>query len=247
MDGSSFRKQVLLDLVSAPVVLFPSAAGLTLLLASWAVSGSSRLMAFAGVTGLLTGAGALITRWITSRDKIIKRVYTRGQARQAAEKERALDELAAQLERDGDPWTGQALATLRQLSERFRDLQDPAKMRRTPPIEIAGTVQRMLDCSYQSLNTSYKLWETSRTLLTKAARRELFEKREKLLIEVDQSITQIAKAIDGLHTLGLEQDPSADLADMRQELEENLDVARRVERRMHELESELNPGRRQRE
>ena len=243
MDGSSFRKQVLLDLAMSPFVLLPAALGLTLLLVSWAVGAATQLLAFAGVMSLLTGAGALVTRWIISRDKIAKRVFLRAHEQMAAQKERELDELAAQLEKDEDPWTGQALKTLRVLADRFRDLMDPSKTPRTPPVEIAGTVQRLLDSSYQSLKGSYKLWETSQKVLTEAARREVLEKREKVLVEVDKSITQIAKTIDGLHTLGLDTTtPGADLASMRQELEENLNVARRVERRMNELETELNPS-----
>jgi hypothetical protein len=242
MDGSSFRKQVLLDLAMSPFVLLPAAAGMTMLLGSWAVGAATELLAFAGVAGLLAGLGALVTRWITSRDKIAKRVFARNQAARAADKERSLDDLAAQLERDEDPWTGQALATLRGLADRFRDLLDPAKTARTPPVEIAGTVQRLLDYSVESLKGSYRLWETAQKVLTAEARRDVLDKREKLLIEVDHSITQIAKAIDDLHTLGLDTGPASDLAQMRQELQENLDVARKVERRMHELESELNPG-----
>jgi len=240
MDRSSFRNQVLLDLVMSPFVLLPAALGITLLLASWAVGTAAHVLAFAGVTSLLAGFGALLTRWI-NKDQIAERVFERAQSQLDDQKQRALDDLAAKLDRDDDPWTGQALQTLRDLAERCRVLMEPDKSRRPPPVEIIGTVQRLLDSALESLKGSYKLWETAQKLLTEDAKRDVLDRREKLLIEVDHSIGQIAKAIDDLHTLSIEPDPARDLVAMRHELQENLEVARRVEERMHELESELNP------
>ncbi len=76
-------------------------------------------------------------------------------------------------------------------------------------------------------------------MTTKDGRNSTLDARERLLEEVAQSIRQMAQTIDGVLAMGLQEQSAADLARIRQELDESLNVARRVEERMHSIEQEL--------
>jgi hypothetical protein len=53
---------------------------------------------------------------------------------------------------------------------------------------------------------------------------------------------QLAKTIDGVRLLAVQKEHDQDLSRIRRELDESLDVARRVEERMQSLEVELGPS-----
>jgi hypothetical protein len=74
---------------------------------------------------------------------------------------------------------------------------------------------------------------------TKEARDAALGQRERLVEEIRQSVVQLARTIDGVRSLTVQKEHEHDLSRIRQELDESLDVARRVEERMQSLEVEL--------
>jgi len=84
-----------------------------------------------------------------------------------------------------------------------------------------------------------ELRDAAHGMRTADGQRSLFESRERLLEEINQSIRQLAGTLDNVKALALAQTPAHDLARLRQELTASLDVARKVEERMQSLEAEL--------
>jgi len=244
MDRSQLRKRVLKDLIGSPWVLLPVAGGLTALLAGWAIDGGGPLFAFAGIMGLLAGAGMFATRWLFQGDKLIRRAFGRIEADAAALREQKLDDLQQQLETDDDPRTGQALSTLRQLQEQLRQLLKEAAGRSAiPPVEIVSMIERLVGSCITSLERSLRLWEAAQRMMTPEAARDTLDRREQVLAEVDQSIAQMAKTLDGMRQMSIDAPDVKRLAAIRRELDQSLEVARRVEQRMQSLESEFSNDR----
>ena len=236
----NYGKRMFLGLVGSPWVLFPAAAGLTAILADWGATGRLGVLAFAGLTGVAVGAGALVTRWLTRSGRLAELAQAEFEAERQREHDQRFAELDRRLGRDGDDRTNQTLAALRELEKRLVELETHEDRNRQPPVEVSAKIRELLRSSVHSLDRSAELYETKRNLVTDEARQRVRETREALLDEVDASVDQIIRTLDGLYTLGLDREkPAAHLARVRRELDTSLDVARRVEERVADLESDL--------
>jgi methyl-accepting chemotaxis protein len=81
--------------------------------------------------------------------------------------------------------------------------------------------------------------ETAARMKTAEGRKTTLASRERMIDEIRASVEQLAHTIDGVQALAAEKRPDQDLAQIRRELDESLEVARRVEERMQSLEAEL--------
>lgn len=241
MDRSGFKKKVLLDLVNSTWVLLPVALGASLLLGAWAVEGATNLLGFLGVSSLLAGVGVLATRWVTGHDKIARKVFEEMQTQAVQQEEQVLEDLHGRLEQDNDPRTGESLRMLRDLSRRIKAMKESGAGHR-PPVEIATKVEKLVQSCIMSLERSLTLWETAQGMMTDEARQSVLKRREQILEEVKISIDYLARTLDGVQALGLDQRQDRKLASIRRELDESLDVARRVEERLQSLEADLEGG-----
>ncbi len=241
MDRSSFRKKVILDLVSSPWTMVPVAGGLSLLMSSWAMGGGADWLAFLGVSGLLAGVGALFTRWIFRSDKIARDAFEALQAEAQKEQERTLDDLDKRLRQDKDPRPEACLEDLRSMYDAFRKNNNlDRRLGHQSAIEITNKVEKLFRSCILSLERSHELWKTSREMKTSKARDALCEERERTVEEILASTKQMAKSLDEIQAmLVVQKHDERQLAQIRQELDESLEVARRVEQRMQSLEDEL--------
>jgi len=235
-----YGKRMFLGLVGSPWVLFPAAAGLTAICADWSTTGKLGVLAFAGLTGVAIGAGALITRWLTGSDGLAKLAQDEFAAEQRREHEQRFEHLDRRLRRDGDHRTNRTLAALRELEDRLAELEAHQDPNRRPPIEVSSKIRELLRSSLHSLERSAELYETKQRVVTQEARQQVRGARESLLNEVSASVDQIIQTLDGLYIRVLSRDkPATDLSRMRQELDTSLEVARRVEERVASLEYDL--------
>lgn len=240
IDRSRFRRKVLLDLVAAPSTLIPAALGASSLLVSLAADGNTALWAFAGIAGLLGSMGVLATRWIYGADAIMRRAHESLTRADQQAKDRELDELDRRLRTDKDPRPEACLADLRALRDGFQnDATWSAGVGPRSSQEIANKVEKLFQACIISLRRSHDLWETASRMRTADARQSALEQRERLVEEIRASVKQLAKTIDGVRAMSLQQKQDQDLSQVRQELDESLEVARRVEERMQSLEAEL--------
>lgn len=240
MDRSRYRRKVLLELFASPWTLLPGVLGASSLLLGWALDGGASWWVLGGVAGLLTGIGAAATRWIFFADRIMRGAFDSLQQETFRKQEQALDDLDRRLEGDNDPRPEQSLRELRAMYRGFRD--DAAwtgRLGERSAFEIAGKVEKLFQACIMSLERSQDLWDAAARMKTEGARRSVLAGRERLLDEIRESVAQVAHTIDGVQSLAVGQAADQNLAQIRRELDESLEVARRVEERMQTLEAEL--------
>jgi hypothetical protein len=240
MDAVRFRKKVLADLFTSPWTLVPSLLGVTGIVAAMAQGNGTGGLAFLGVCALLTGVGSLVTRWIYKLNDISEKAWSELQSEEQQKRERKLDQLDRRLRRDGDPRTEQSLRDLRSIYREFgRDSKWSRRISTAAAVEIATKVERLFHGCLESLESGQELWESAARMRTAEHKESLLKRREGLVSEVARSVDQLAKTVDGVMTLALDVGDSDSLGRIRQELDESLEVARRVEERMDSLGTEL--------
>ncbi|MEO0586982.1 MAG: hypothetical protein AAF078_05015, partial [Planctomycetota bacterium] len=128
---------------------------------------------------------------------------------------------------------------------RAEELADHADTPGSVPPGTLSNLRQLIASSIDSLGKAADLHETADQLLTPAARRDVAQHRNELLLEVEQSINHVARTLDTLKTLRLERETAPHrLAELRAELDQSLDVAKRVEQRVHDLERGIERGER---
>ncbi|RMF40332.1 MAG: hypothetical protein D6753_11905 [Planctomycetota bacterium] len=228
----SLKRKVISELFLAPSVLLPIVGGVSAAVLSWATGGSSYLNG-AAIAGILGGIGWGLTRLIFHVERITERILQAEIERQKAEENRRLDALAAKLRMDRDPRTQDYLTLLRSLRE---DLEQAAKQ---PGIQfrsapIREQVGRIFKVAVDQLSYSYRLWELSQQL-TGEAREQVLADREQILDEIAQAIDRLRGTVQHFQRLVATSDEQ-DLRSLNAELEQSLEVARRTEQRMRELD-----------
>lgn len=242
MDRTAYRKRVLLGMLTRPASLWPSVAGASMLMASWATGQGSGWLPFAGLAGLLVGVGVFLSSAFTGGGAVAERVVTSMRAEAQQGRQQALDELEQRLTRDGDPRTEQSLRDLRRLAGSFRDNRGWAEsLNAGTGFDILTDVDQLYETSVRYLEKTLVLWTTAHGLEQPAARETLLTQREKLIEDVQLSLEHLGKVLAQLEVLQSGVGGDSELRRLREDLDQNLDVARRVEERMAEWES---PGRR---
>ncbi|MEE9404902.1 MAG: hypothetical protein V3V20_08410 [Algisphaera sp.] len=237
-DDSNYGKRLALDLFGSGWVMFPVAAGLTSLMAGWAVQASTPAFVLAGVASVAVGLGALVTRWFTGADRMADRAEAEYAKEQVAVHKQRLKTLDHRLYRDGNARTNQALGGLKELDRRFAVLRDDPERR--PPPEVDSRLQELIELSVRGLERMADLHETLEGLMTQEAKQKVHEARAQLLEEVEQSVDRVVHTLDGLYTYRLDaKRPVEEIAELRNELDTSLIVARKVEDRMAELEKDI--------
>lgn len=228
------RRKIYLDLFASPWTLLPIVGGVTALLGSWAVGGNTELT-FAGITGVLTGVGLFASRIIFGLEKLTEKAYEYVVERQQREQAKALEHLRKRLENDDDPRTQQLLTLLWQL---YKSLEQDIKSGKIGSVahEALESVDRLFTVCVEHLERSYDLFKKSRRMRGDA-RKVTLGRRERLISEVQESATFLARKIDQLGTVADEQHKS-ELARLRAELDETIRVARTVERRKSGLDAQ---------
>lgn len=240
MEPGEFRKRVILKALIAPTVLFPALFGATAAAVGVAAGDFLGFMGFLGVTGVLWGVGAGLTRLLLSSRKLGEQVLEEAETGRRDAALARLKQVERRLEKTRDPRT---FAVIRALRHQRHRLFDAVENHAFPvPPEIAGMSQQLYDQCVDSLDRSATLWETARKMATKQAREELMAKREAMLEEVRRGVEQWALTLDRLQAAPIERGDTAEaVARIREELDQELAVARRVDERMTALERDINP------
>ncbi len=234
---------MLLRLASSPLTLLPLVAGVTLLLLGWALSMNIGVLLFVAVACVLGATGVFFTRLVLGADKLADSVIQAMQKDAHEEREKSLDELDGKLVEDGDPRTEACLRDLRALTEAFNQARAPsAKLSVRCTFDIASGVEELFKRCVVSLEQTLDLWRTAERMATPQAKEPVLEKREKMIGEVGESIKQLGEVLAGLQGLRAGEGAASELASIREDLDQRLAVARRVEERMRSLERQLAPG-----
>ncbi|MBT8341671.1 MAG: hypothetical protein HKP58_02920 [Desulfatitalea sp.] len=243
LDESRWKRRYLFKLLAHPVCLVPFLVGLTDVMALWTFDISSGAALFAGIAALLFSAGFFLTRLTTGDPTLVRQVTQRLQAEAVAEREKHLDDLDRRLtEADRDPRPEKCLRDLRALAKAFEQghAWDGALGGR-PTVDILAGVDKLFRQSVLSLEKTLDLGYAAQQLATEAARTPLQQQRERLIDEVAKSIHQLGKVLAGIQSLesGTEHQ-EGELAAIRQELDQSLEVARRVKKRIASLDEDID-------
>ena len=237
VNEAKLRRRVLLRMFGSPFVVAPFVLGMTALTAIWAVGWSFGIALFAGAAGLLTAAGAGLTRLLLDAGTTGQTVRAEMEQEEQRQREAALDELDRRLvAADEDPRPELALRDLRALLRAFEDFAGSENLVALHAVvEVRSKVQQLFDESIDAFEETLKLGAIARELKTEAAHKSMLAQRDNILKEVNKSIRQISEALRALQHIGVGGESSAELARLREELDDSLSVANKVESRIHSL------------
>jgi hypothetical protein len=238
MDKQEYRKRVLLGLLTRPLTILPLVGGASLLIGSWALGQGGGALPFVGFLGMLGGVGSFLTSAFTGGGKVAEKVVEDLRREGQKSRERSLDELERRLTTDGDPRTERALRDLRGLA-RSLDQEDAwsSEFNARTGFDILSDVNRLFETSVGYLEKSLEIWRTAQGIRQPKVRETLMEQREHLVRDVQGGVEHLADVLAQLQALQAGAGSHSAIQNLRAELDQNLEVARRVEERMAEWDA----------
>jgi hypothetical protein len=153
-----------------------------------------------------------------------------------------LKQLRRRMRRDRDPRSSRIVRGLLRIYERLRTSESDSERDATRTLrEIHDQARALYQSCLRLVERTLELWEGARRMATDVSRQQLLNSRGEMLDQVEASIGHLQRSLDELQGTALrrQEDLTSDHARLRQELDQGLEVARRVEERMGELEREL--------
>lgn len=226
------KRKVYLDLFASPYNLIPFAGGLTSLMAGWAVGGEPTLMV-AGLAGVLAGIGVTASRLIWGIEDLTEKAYEYELDKKQKLQEKQLDQLDAKLTKDRDPRTQACLRELRLLYGNLKLASAKGNISASS-YEVIEGVGKVVDECVKQLEHSHSLWETARKMHG-PSRDTMMVQRDELIHDVVMTVVDVGKMVES-HFLSTSKRNRSELDNVRRELNESINAARRAEERTAELE-----------
>ena len=242
IDRKKLRKKILLNLIGNAFVILPFGIGATLAFATWLLNPEPGLLFLfaSGIVGILGPIGGLITKWATGFDKLSKQALRELQQDVQRGQEHQLDVLDKQLRTDGDDRTQKMLSDLRALHESFRaeviENAWPSSVPANVAFELAYKVEQLFHESVNCLKETLKFIEKTRNAKTETVRKSILQQRERIITEVQKTIVHLSQTYGEMLTLGTNSDDTT-LSKLRNELDEKIEFARKVDQSVREFES----------
>lgn len=225
------KKKVLLDLFVSPWTLVPLVGGLSAWMVSWGAGGDPTLNLI-GLAGVLVGAGIQATRLIWGVEELTERAHGYLSEQEQGKLDEYLDGLEVRLSQDDDWRTEESLKRLRALHASLDDGEPP---RGHAAMAIREKVEKLFGASVKQLEKSFELWEKARRL-PKGTRGPLMKQRREAIDEVVLTVNHLQKTVAQYHSFHAD-DTDDELAKLREELDATIEVARRADERMENLET----------
>jgi ElaB/YqjD/DUF883 family membrane-anchored ribosome-binding protein len=243
MNETEVRKKVFIRLLGHPVVIAPFVLGVTGCTAVWALSFPAGIGWFAACAGMLGSAGAYLSRVLLDNGRTARAVLAEAEQKEQHATQAALDELDRRLvAADDDPRPETALRDLRALVRAFDEFVDRTDSLNAPAvIEVRSRVRQLFDYSVRSLEQTRQLGDTAKILHLPEARKPLLEQREKIIADIQAGIQQLGDTLAALQRLGTGDQSNRELSRLRDELDQSLQIASRVEARLNSLLDHTEP------
>ena len=235
MNEGQIRRKIFLRLLGHPLVIAPSVLGATAFTAVWALSLPLGLGLFAGVAGVLGSAGVYLTRLILDNGKTAGSVIAEMQRQDEQSVQAKLDDLDRRLvEADNDPRPETALRDLRALVRAVDEFAGRTDALNAPAIiDVRSRVQQIFDSSVRSLEQTLQLGDTAKLLALPEARKPLLAQRERIIKDIQACAKQLGSTLAALQTLDTGAQSNRELGRLRDELDQSLQIAARVEDRLN--------------
>jgi uncharacterized membrane protein YheB (UPF0754 family) len=207
--------------------------GIASAIASWAMGGNVYLTSIA-IVGVVGSAAWMLTRvFLNVEDLTDQALAAQRQAVREAEN-RQLDELAKTLRTDRDHRTKDSLSLLRSLRDEFEQLTT------RPGVELRSArfreqIGQVLNAAVEQLRESFRLFERSEAVVGEA-RQRIIDQREQIVGEIVGTVDRLQRMVQQFRTAS-QDDKALDLNFLQQELDASLEIARRTEVRMREIEN----------
>jgi hypothetical protein len=192
---------------------------------------------FAATAGVLASTGAYITRLVLDEGKTARAVVAEMEQGDQRAAQAVLDDLDRRLvAADNDPRPETALRDLRALVRAVDDYAASADGATAPVvIDVRSRVQQIFESSVRALEQTLQLGDTAKILHLPEARKPLLEQREKIIADIHGGVKQLGGTLAALQQLGTGAQSSRELARLRDELDQSLAIASRVEERLNSL------------
>lgn len=227
-------------------VAWPTIAGGGILLAGVATGQILAPLGFVGMGLLALGTAVGVYRWTLGGERLTEEARADLETETAREHVAYLKTLRGRMRRDRDPRTTKMVKKLKDVYDRLTargipESADSVTKRRAGMAEVHQGARGLYQSCLDMLERSLELWNGARKMATESSRAQLLKSRDEILDQVEESINHLDRTLDQIQVAKLGQDDSisADNSQLQQELEQGLEVARRVEERMRDLEHDL--------
>jgi len=244
MNENQVRKKILLRLIGHPLVIAPSVLGVSACTTIWALSLPTGLGLFAGLAGVLGSAGVYLTRIILDNGKTASAVLAEEEQQEQQAAQAVLDDLDRRLvEADDDARPETALRDMRALVHAFDEFAGQAEaIPSAAIIDVRSRVQQLFEQSIRSLEQTLRLGATAKKLDMAEARKPLLTQRERIIKDVQACVKQLGGTLATLQQLGTGSQSTGELSRLRDELDQSLEIAGRVEARLNSLLDQTESG-----
>jgi len=230
---SDTRKKVLLDVFGHPLTLLPLVAGTACFILSWAF-GWPAVLTLGGVFGWLIGGGSAVTRLATSGDKLLEKQRQYEHEAKLEEERVTLGALDKRLVKDRDSRTQTCLREIRKLFDILRDDVREGKVSGSG-YRLLETVEALFHACVELLEESADLYETYKAMEKgTTARQRMKEQRGEKVQKCLDTTEHLREAIKQFHELKSKHS-GTNIDKLREELDRQIEVARRVGRSTAEL------------
>lgn len=227
------RRFVLRSVLLRPSVLIPLVGGLVAGAASVAVGGSLMLTSLA-VVGIVGGAAWLVAGTVLNVEALTDQALAAQQQASQASENQQLDLLARQLRTDRDHRTQDTLTLLRSLREDFElAASRPGVERRSA--RFREQIGLVFQATVEKLRESYRLMQQSETVVGQP-RQQFLDQRETVVAQAMETTNKL-RDITQQFMAAIQDDSQANMESLQKELELSLEIAKRTEQRMKELEN----------
>ena len=236
MDEKKFKRKYLFGIFSSPLTLFPVIAGITGFFGG-IIFGSVSMALVSLIIGFLIGGGIFFQRLLLGCEGIALKAREELEQESYNGMESLLDELDKGLVQDRDSRTQAALRDLRALVKLFRGNGSWKKnLDAQSSFDISNLVGNIFNECVASLKVTLELYEASKHISNQEASNAILEKRDEKVLLVQDSVKKLSLTYGEVQELGVIKNPDKKLVELRQELDNQLDVARKVDEELSSLD-----------
>lgn len=244
-NAARLRRRKLRRLLKSPRVRLPLWLGMAALFVAALSNAPTGALGIVGIVAIVFALFNAVTRWFLHGNELAEQAQADLRAEAARNHQLYLHDLWRRLRLDQDPRTKQYLLAMRRLYQRMeRTGVSGSRLDSSLLPEIREKTEQLYRSALVALEHTLDYWIAAHEMVTAEGRREAISTRETLLAEVGRSIDHLNTTLDHLQAAALRHEDQAQrLADVRQELDMGLEVAKRVESRMDEFDRSLrSPG-----
>ena len=217
------KRRILSDLFITPTVILPLVIGVASLLLSEIVGTIGVLI---GMVSCMIAVGGAALNLILNVNRIADKAHKDLKNAQKRKLETELDALHRKLLTDSDPRDQEALQNIRSLYRSFCLDVDNGTIASASK-SIVESVDTLYLGIIKQLNRQFELWSVSNKV-AEPMRTKLLSQRDKLIKEIELSISNFALAITEIRTLGLKLD-DGELDSLQERLQLQLKAAIKTE------------------